>query len=144
MRLAKIGIAVALSLVIAGCSGLPGERPGGSEGGSPAGSPAGSRVAAGLYSVGNGRVQAVGTLIWIDADGGYWTVSGTSGADGEPSNGIAEIVDATPFQERLEAANGKTVSVVGLELEKPSKRVEGPKLQIQSVDVVDDTQGAAE
>lgn len=144
MHLARICLVAALALVLAGCENLPGVGSGSSESGSPAVSPAGSRIAAGLYRVGGGRAQAVGTLVWIDAEGGFWAVTGGPGTEGDSASAFAEIVDAEPFQDRLEAAKGQTVSVVGFELEKPSKRVEGPKLQIQSVDVIADTQGAAE
>lgn len=106
----------------------------------PAEDPAGLRLANGWYDQADGTVLALGTLEWIDLEGGFYALTGSPEGDGN----IAVIANADEFASELEALVGKTVQVTGTAFEGASIRMAGPEIVITSVEEISDTPGAAE
>lgn len=106
----------------------------------PAEDPAGLRLANGWYDQADGTVLALGTLEWVDLEGGFYALTGSPEGDGN----IAVIANADEFASELEALVGKTVQVTGTAFEGASIRMAGPEIVITSVEEISDTPGAAE
>lgn len=106
----------------------------------PGEDPAGLRLANGWYDQGDGTVLALGTLEWVDLEGGFYALTGSPEGDGN----IAVITNADEFATELEALVGKTVQVTGMPFDGASVRMAGPEIVITSVEEISDTPGAAE
>ena len=106
----------------------------------PVEDPAGLRLANGWYDQGDGTVLALGTLEWVDLEGGFYALTGSPEGDGN----IAVIANADEFASELEALVGKTVQVTGTPFDGASVRMAGPEIVITSVEEISDTPGAAE
>lgn len=104
------------------------------------GAAGGLRLANGLYDQEDGTVIALGTLEWIDLEGGFYALTGSPEGDGD----IAVIANADEFASELEALVGKTVQVTGTRFEGASIRMAGPEIVITSIEEISDTPGAAE
>jgi len=102
--------------------------------------PGGLRLANGLYDQEDGTVIALGTLEWIELEGGFYALTGSPEGDGN----IAVIANADDFADELDALLGKTVSVTGTRFDGASIRMAGPEVVITSVEEISDTPGAAE
>ena len=63
-------LALVMALAVAGCAGAETTT----TGPQPAldGPSTGTRVAPGLYDLADGTSEAVGTLQWVDLEGGFW------------------------------------------------------------------------
>lgn len=116
--------------------GAPGGAAG-QDGGSAAG---GSRLAAGLYDLPNGVVQAVGTLRYLDIEGGTWAITRSTDSD----EAIAVVANAIDLEGYLKKLSGKTVMAKGVRLDGASIRMAGPEIEISDISEVSDTGGTAE
>ncbi len=113
--------------------------------GTPPSDPAsGSRLAPGLYDLDDGTVQAVGTLEWVDLEGGFWAIRGGTDAEGDTGRTVAVIGDPGGLEADLKALQGKTVLAKGTRLEGASIRMAGPEIALTAVEEVSDTPGPAE
>ena len=104
----------------------------------------GSRLAPGLYDLEGGKAQALGTLEWSDLEGGFWMIVGGTEAEGNVGKTVAVIANGADFQRLLESLKGKQVVAVGTKLDGVSIRMAGPEIEIDSIEEVTDTPGAAE
>ncbi|MBN2247996.1 MAG: hypothetical protein JW733_04790 [Coriobacteriia bacterium] len=145
-------LALMLGVALVGCSSAeetpdaetpdveaPGDDTGDAAG--PVGSdvPSDTRPANGLYDQGDGTVIALGTLEWIDLEGGFYALTGAPGVEGN----IAVIQNADEFADELEALKGSDVIVTGALFDGASIRMAGPEVVITSIDGIG-AQGAAE
>lgn len=103
-----------------------------------------SRLAPGLYDLEDGTSQALGTLAWSDLEGGFWFIADGTKAEGDAGATVAVISNGASFQSQLEPLKGKSVVAIGTRLEGASIRMAGPELEIESIEEVTDTPGAAE
>lgn len=140
-------LALALMIALAAVSGCVSDQTDtdvdepGSEAPSDDGA-SGLRLANGLYDLEDGRVQAIGTLEWIDLEGGFYAVTGRP--EGEGEGNIAVIANAAGFEDELERLEGKTVSIIGRRVEGASIRMAGPEIEIETIEEISDTPGIAE
>lgn len=137
-RLAILALVLSVALVLVACAAE--EEPPASE--TPDGA-AGIRLAPGLYDLEDGTVQAIGTLEWIDLEGGFWAVTGATGENTEPAT-LAVIANGSELEDTLEPLEGKQVSVLGRRLDGVSIRMAGPEIEAESVEELSDTPGIAE
>lgn len=105
---------------------------------------AGTRLAPGLYDLEGGTVQAIGTLEYVDLEGGFWAVIGGTAADGDQGRVVAVIANGAELLETIEPLANQQVLVTGARLEGASIRMAGPEIEADSIVVMDDTPGAAE
>lgn len=111
----------------------------------PAGDPFnGTRLAPGLYDLDDGTAQAVGTLEWVDLEGGFWAVIGGTEATGDVGTTVAVIANAAEDDPVYAALAGKTVIVSGSRLDGASVRMAGPEMEASSISEISDTPGPAE
>ena len=127
-----------LALALAACAAEPSADSGDAT--PPEGDAAGLRLANGLYDQPDGTVLALGTLEWVDLEGGFYAITGNPEGEGN----IAVIANADEFTSELEALVGKTVQVTGTRFEGASIRMAGPEIVITSIEEISDTPGAAE
>lgn len=150
-RMMTLLLALSLAVVLAACApadepetgappvepevGAPGEMPGGE-----------TRPAPGLYDLGDGTAQAIGTLAWIDLEGGFWAVTDptTAGSEGTGPTTIAVIANGDELDGELRPLEDSMVVLTGERFEGASIRMAGPEIVVETVDVIDDTPGAAE
>jgi hypothetical protein len=138
-RMITLILALSLALVLVACS--PADEP---DVETPADDPAaGIRLAPGLYELEGGSVQAVGTLEWVDLEGGFWAVTDGTAAGDEGGN-VAVIANGDELDDELSALDGRTVSVIGERFDGASIRMAGPEIIAETVEEIDDTPGAAE
>lgn len=100
----------------------------------------GMRLANGLYDQADGTVLAIGTLEWIELEGGFYAVTGAVDGGGN----VAVIANADEFADELEALLGKTVEVIGVRYDGASIRMAGPEVVIDTIREISDTPGIAE
>jgi len=136
-RIPLLLLAIVLALAVGACAA---ETPAPDEGGEPTDGAAGLRLANGLYDQEDGTILALGTLEWIDLEGGFYALTGSPEGDGN----IAVIANAEEFEGDLEALVGKTVQVTGTRFDGASVRMAGPEIVITSVEEITDTPGIAE
>jgi len=130
-RIALSALALALAFALVACAA--------DEPAPPTDDPAaGLRLAEGLYDLEGGMVQAIGTLAYVDIEGGFWAVVGGDDAT------IAVIQNADEFTDAIPALDGRTVSVVGERFDGASIRMAGPEIIAQSIEELSDTPGIAE
>jgi hypothetical protein len=132
-------LALSLAIVLTACSSA--EEP---DVEAPADDPAGTRPAPGLYDLEDGSVQAIGTLEWVDLEGGFWAITGGTAAEGDDGLTIAVIANGDELDDELSALDGRTVSVVGERFEGASIRMAGPEIVAETVEEIDDMPGPAE
>ncbi len=137
-RIPLLLIALVLAVALTACAGESASDEGTAP--PPDGAAGGLRLANGLYDQEDGTVLALGTLEWIDLEGGFYALTGSPEGDGN----IAVIANADEFAAELESLIGKTVSVTGTRFEGASIRMAGPEIVITSIEEVTDTPGAAE
>jgi hypothetical protein len=138
-RMVTVIMALSLALLLVACS--PADEPDvEAPGDDPA---AGLRLAPGLYDLEDGSVQAIGTLEWVDLEGGFWAVTDGTAAGDEGGN-VAVIANGDELDDELSALDGRTVSVIGERFDGVSIRMAGPEIIAETVEEIDDTQGAAE
>ena len=145
----RLVLVALLTLALVGCASAPqgtsGLEPEPVPQESPAGGAAsGSRLAAGLYDMDDGSVQAVGTLVLSDLEGGFWAVMGGPRAEDNTGAVIAVIANGDAMTEELSQLEGRTVLVLGRRLDGASVRMAGPEIEATSVEELSDTGGAAE
>lgn len=140
-RFALMSLLVVLVLAVAGCTSSDEPPIGVPDSQEP---PAGLRLAPGLYELEDGTAQAVGTLEWRDLEGGFWAVTGGTEAEGNVGETVAVIANGSEFTDELEPLAGKQVIVVGKTLDGASIRMAGPEIEMESVEEISDTPGAAE
>jgi len=148
-RITRFTLATLLALALAGCAAAPEDTTGLEPEPVPQESPAGgaasgSRLAAGLYDMDDGSVQAVGTLAYSDLEGGFWAVMGGSRAEDNTDVVLAVIANGGAMTEQLAQLEGRTVLVLGRRLDGASVRMAGPEIEATSVEELSDTGGAAE
>lgn len=112
----------------------------GDNGSLPAEDASGMRLANGLYDQPDGTVLAIGTLEWIELEGGFYAITGAVDGGGN----VAVIANADEFANELEALLGKTVEVIGTRYEGVSIRMAGPEVMIDTIREISDTPGIAE
>lgn len=98
------------------------------------------RLTNGLYDQADGSVMVLGTLEWVDQEGGFYAVTGAPGDNGT----IAVVANADEFASELEEFTGSTVFITGTRLEGASVRMAGPEVVIESIVQIDDTPVATE
>lgn len=143
-RITLVLCAAVAVLALAGCttpSSEPVVTPPPLEGENPAG---GSRLAPGLYDLEDGQAQAVGTVGYSELEGGFWTITGGTQAEGNEGTIVAVIANGEEFASQLTALKDKTVMVTGVRLDGASIRMAGPEIQIADIVELSDTPGAAE
>jgi len=84
--------------------------------------------------------MVLGTLEWVDLEGGFYAVTGAPGDGGT----VAVVANADEFASELENLTGSTVFITGRRSEDASVRMAGPEVVIDSIVKIDDTPGAAE
>ena len=137
-RIPLLILAIALAVAVTACAP---DTPATDEGAAPpAGDSAGLRLPNGLYDQADGTVIALGTLEWIDLEGGFYALTGSPEGEGN----IAVIANAADFSTELEALLGTTVQVTGTRFDGASIRMAGPEIVIASIVSITDTPGAAE
>jgi hypothetical protein len=138
-KMMSVILALSFALLLVACS--PADEP---DVDAPGDDPStGLRLAPGLYDLEDGRVQAVGTLEWVDLEGGFWAVTDGTAAGDEGGN-VAVIANGDELDDELSALDGRTVSVIGERFDGASIRMAGPEIIAETVEEIDDTQGAAE
>ena len=135
-RILALAIVLALALALTGCaaSDTTDEVPPVDDGA------AGLRLANGLYDQENGTALALGTLEWVELEGGFYAITGSPEGDGN----IAVIANPDEFADELEALLVKTVSVTGTRFDGVSIRMAGPEIIVESIEEITDTPGIAE
>lgn len=129
---------LALALAVTACAA---ETPSADDGSTPStGDAAGLRLANGLYDQEDGTIIALGTLEWVDIEGGFYVLTGSPEGDGS----IAVIANGDAYADELKALLGKMVQVTGDRSDGPTIRMSGPEIIIDSVVEISDTPGAAE
>jgi len=137
--MATLILTLSLALVLIGCS--PTDEP---DVEAPGDDPAtGLRLAPGLYELEDGSVQAVGTLEWVDLEGGFWAVTDGTAAGDEGGN-VAVIANGDELDAELSALDGRMVSVIGERFDGASIRMAGPEIIAETVEEIDDATGEAE
>jgi hypothetical protein len=137
-RIPVVLIALVLAMTVTACAGEPGSDDSTTP---PADDAAGGlRLANGLYDQEDGTVLAIGTLEWIDLEGGFYAITGSPEGGGT----IAVIANADDYTRELEALLGRTGSATGTRFEGASVRMAGPEIIITSIEEITDTPGAAE
>lgn len=137
-RLLALALVLSVALILVACAAE--EEPPADE--VPDGS-AGLRLAPGLYDLEDGTVQAIGTLEWVDLEGGFWAVTGATGENPEPTT-LAVIANGNELADTLEPLAGKQVSVLGRRLDGASIRMAGPEIEADRIEELSDTPGIAE
>lgn len=134
-------LALALALVLVACSAGNGDSATPDTGSPDVGSPAaGLRLAPGLYDLGDGTVQAVGTLAYTDLEGGFWLiVDGTADDDTVVVIANGDELDAT-----LKPLEGLSVVATGMRFDGVSIRMAGPEMEVETIEAFDDTNAAVE
>ncbi len=104
----------------------------------------GTRLAPGLYDMEDGTSEAIGTLEWVDLEGGFWAVIGGTEATGDVGTTVAVIANAAKDDPTYTALAGGTVRVVGTKMSGQSIRMAGPELEAASISAISDTGAAYE
>ncbi len=144
-RIIALALALLLGLTLGGCSseatpeadepGVQTPADAGDEAADGAGDDVaggidtGTRPANGLYDQGDGTVIALGTLEWVDLEGGFYALTGSPEGEGN----IVVIANAGEFADQLEALTGSDVIVTGTVVEGVSIRMAGPEVAIDSI-----------
>jgi len=134
-------LALTLTLALTACAAEPAPDSGSTP---PAEEPAGLRLAPGLYDLEDGTVQALGTLEYVELEGGFWAITGGTDAEGTAGETIAVIANGDEFAAQLASLTGKTVLVTGTRFEGVSIRMAGPEIVIATIEEITDTPGIAE
>lgn len=143
-QIAAAAVIALLALALGACAGGNGDDTDGTEGNGTTDGAGSSRLAAGLYDMEDGTVQAVGTLTYKDLEGGFWAIVGGTGAEGNADTIIAVINDSDEFLDQIESLEGKTVIATGTRFDGATIRMAGPEIVIDSIEEVSDTGGVAE
>jgi hypothetical protein len=133
-RVAKRTVAalvVLAALLLTGCTSVQGAAP--TPEGAPGGPSAGTMVAPGLNDLADGTSEAVGTLKWVDLEGGFWAIIGGTEATGDVGKTVAVIANATKDDPAYVALTGKMVRVVGTRATGASVRAAGPEIVASSI-----------
>lgn len=152
-RIALVTIVLVLALSMAAC-GSSGQAPKDRTATPPADVPAdapvddsagdaagGTRLAAGLYDIEGGKVQAIGILQYRDVEGGFYAITFSDDADSEV---LAVVANEQEFRRQLEPLKGSLVDAIGTRSDGVSTRMAGPEIVIESITKADDAAGAAE
>ncbi|MBE0475775.1 MAG: hypothetical protein IBX62_01550 [Coriobacteriia bacterium] len=128
---------------VAMMTGCGADRPAGPEepgGETTDGAGSGTIAAPGIYELDDGRVQAVGTLLRLELEGGFWAVTDVPpGAEPSPEDTadiVAVIPNAEDVRPDIEGLVGEYVAVTGTRLEGPSIRMAGPEIEAETIEVV--------
>lgn len=97
----------------------------------------GSRLAPGLYDMPDGTVQAVGTLVWRDLEGGFWAIVAPSADEAAEGATIAVIANGTEMTDVLPALEGRSVVAYGRRFEGASIRMAGPEMTVERIEETD-------
>ncbi len=104
----------------------------------------GTRLAPGLYDLADGTSEAIGTLEWVDLEGGFWAVIGGTEATGDVGTTVAVIANAAKDDPAYVALNGAVVRVLGTKLTGVSVRMAGQEIEASSISGLSDTNAASE
>jgi hypothetical protein len=150
-RILALALVLALGTALVGCAtqdtadpddtpetSAPGDATDGSD--DAAGDSGELRLANGIYDQADGSVMVLGTLEWVDLEGGFYAVTGAPGDGGT----VAVVANADEFADELEDLTGSTVFITGTRSEGASIRMAGPEVVVDSIEKIDDTPGAAE
>ena len=144
---AMVVAAAILLLTTAACGGDPApETRSPAAQPSPAGSapPAGTKLAAGLYDLADGTVQAVGTVEYRDLEGGFWVVIGGTEAEGDAGTVVAVIANGADYADQFTQHPGLSFIVDGTRLDGASTRMAGPEITATRVTPAAEDVGPAE
>jgi len=146
-RIAAVAAVALLALTLGACAGGSGgstDGTGTTDGSGTTDGASSSRLAAGLYDLEDGTVQAIGTLTYEDLEGGFWAIVGGTEAEGTADTIVAVISNSDAFLDQIESLEGKTVIVTGTRFEGATIRMAGPEIVIDSIEEISDTGGAAD
>jgi hypothetical protein len=127
-RLLIIALAASLTLALAACGQQDADN-----GTTPGDPSAGLVPQRGLMEVEGDRVNAVGTLEWIDLEGGFWAVTDGPTPEGDAAEVFAVIANGAEYQDELAALEERDVVVSGTRLDGASIRMSGPEMEMDSV-----------
>ena len=133
-QIMALAFALMLALILVACSAAgtstttsPSQPDEGSTG-------AGSELAPGLFEMEGGTVKAIGTLEWVDLEGGFWALVDNSAAGGENGSTVAVIANGDELDSELSQLEGQRVSVIGKRFEGVSIRMAGPEIIVETVE----------
>jgi hypothetical protein len=138
-----LALVLVTALALTGCATSP-DEPDVVTPPTDGGAASGSRLAPGLYDIDGGKAQAVGTLEWKDLEGGFWAIIGGTESEGNLGTVVAVIANGADFADQLEGLEGHTVMATGTRLDGASIRMAGPEIEIDSIEEISDTPGAAD
>jgi len=136
--------AVMLALILFGCTEssdtpTPDTAPTPDAGSEQTETTSGVLAPAGLYDQPNGQVQALGTLSYRDAEGGFWAVVDTPlPEDAATAPVIAVIKPDDDIVSLLEPNEGAYVSIIGTRDDDRTYQA-GPLIEGRTLEVVTDT-----
>lgn len=116
-HIVSIMLAVALASLLIGCASPAEEAP-----------PMDTVREPGLYDLEGDAVEAVGTVSWIDLEGGFWAITDEAGTN------VAVIANGDELHDELSALEGEDVSVTGERFEGMSIRMAGPEIVAESIE----------
>lgn len=102
------------------------------------------KIAPGLYDLDDGTVQAVGTVEYLDLEGGFWAVIGGGEAEGDVGKLVAVVANGDDYAQVFKELEGLSVIVTGTRLEGASTRMAGPEIEATSVVAARGAAGPAE
>ncbi len=135
-------VALVIALSVAGCGAT--ETTTTTTPPPPDGPSLGTRLAPGLYDREDGTSEAIGTLEWVDLEGGFWAVIGGTEATGDVGTTVAVIANAAKDDPAYTALEGAVVQVVGTKLTGVSARMAGQEIEASSISEISDTNAAYE
>ncbi|MBA4371104.1 MAG: hypothetical protein C0418_05965, partial [Coriobacteriaceae bacterium] len=90
-------------------------------------------AAPGIYETDEGA-QAIGTLRYVELEGGFWVVTDDTATGGGGT--VAVLVGAEDLGVDLKALSGRYVAANGTRLEGASIRMAGPEIQVTAISEV--------
>jgi hypothetical protein len=124
-------LVVLAALLLTGCTSV--QRPAPTPEAAPGGPSTGTMVAPGLNDLADGTSEAIGTLKWIDLEGGFWAIMGGTEATGDVGRTVAVLANAAKGDPAYVALTGKMVRVVGTRAKGASVRAAGPEIVASSI-----------
>lgn len=87
----------------------------------------------GLYDQADGGAVAVGTLEYVDLEGGFWAITQGALAEGNTEGIVAVVSNGEELAATLEPLKGKQVRAEGTRFEGVSVRMAGPEVVVTSI-----------
>lgn len=97
-----------------------------------------SKLKPGIYDLDDGTVQAIGTLEYVDLEGGFWAVT-RAATDRKEGRVVAVIANGASLLDVIEPLAGQMVIVTGTRLDGVSIRMAGPEIEAESIMALNET-----